>query len=222
MIYGFLGSINFDTLSNLAMDNDNINYAALLGLVLIIVGLCFKIAAVPFHMWSPDVYEGAPTPVAVFIASAPKVAAIAIFIRIVVDVFAGFADAWQQIVIFMAVASMLVGALGAIKQNNIKRLLAYSSIGHMGYMLMALVVADDQAIKAIIIYITIYVTAVIGAFAFIMLIKQSYHSADSADKKPLEDIKVLAGLVKKLPLAAIAMLILLLWPVVSNHSLSVY
>jgi NADH-quinone oxidoreductase subunit N len=210
LIYGFTGSINFAYLATLKYSVLEHSSAILLGMVLIIVALCFKVAAVPFHMWSPDVYEGSPTPITVFIASAPKVAAIAIFIRLLTETFGGFAEQWQPIIIFVAIASMLVGALGAIMQKNIKRLLAYSSIGHIGYMLMGLAVSSPEAVKAILIYLAIYIAAVIGAFAFIMAVKQSHHSADSADKKPLEDIETLSGLVKSMPFIAVAMAILLL------------
>jgi NADH-quinone oxidoreductase subunit N len=159
--------------------------------VFLFVGFCFKISAVPFHMWTPDVYEGAPTPVTAFFASAPKVAAIAMFIRGTIVAFPGITHQWQQIVVFVAIASMLLGSFAAIGQRNIKRLLAYSSIGHMGFALVGLAAGTAQGIQGVIVYMAIYVAMTLGAFAVVLSMRR--------DGKLVENIGDLAGLGRSHP-----------------------
>lgn len=202
LIYGFSGTENFDNLKALYVQGVEIPMGVLVGMVLLITGICFKVSAVPFHMWTPDVYEGSPMPVTAFFAVAPKIAAIAIFIRIVLEPFAQFVGQWQQIVIFVAAASMIVGALGAIGQMNIKRLIAYSSIGHVGYILVGLATASQQGIKAILLYLMIYMTLSVGIFACIMMIKRKEGAS--------EDINSLSGLAKSKPYLAMVIAIIML------------
>ena len=214
LIYGFSGTIFFSDLSNYFMAQDakeSENYIAIIfAIVFIITALCFKVSAVPFHMWTPDVYEGAPTPVTLFMASVVKVAALFLFLRVLIEPFGAFAADWQQIIMFVSGASLIVGALGAIKQLNIKRLLAYSSINHIGFIMLGMLVYNGAGVQAIMIYLLLYLVMVFGAFSFLMLLKQSHSSADMADKKPLEDITTYAGLYKIMPLTAIGMSIILL------------
>ena len=196
LIYGFSGSINFATLGELFAGNAPISKGVILGLVLVIVAFCFKLSAVPFHMWTPDVYEGSPTPVTAFFATAPKVAALALFTRILLEPFAHALHDWQQVIVFVSLASMFVGALGAIMQSNIKRLLAYSSIGHVGFMLMGLAAGSFNGVQAVLIYLALYIFMSVGIFASVLLMKK--------DGKPLENIKDLAGLSQNNPALAIA------------------
>ena len=142
------------------------------GLVFLFAGFCFKVSAVPFHMWTPDVYEGAPTPVTAFFAAAPKVAGIAMFVRAAVAAFPGIAGQWQQIVVFVAIASMLLGAFAAIGQRNIKRLMAYSSIGHMGFALIGLAAGTAEGVQGVLVYMAIYVTMTLGVFAVILSMRR--------------------------------------------------
>jgi NADH-quinone oxidoreductase subunit N len=164
--------------------------------VFVLAGLAFKISAVPFHMWTPDVYEGAPTPVTMFFATAPKVAAVALTARVAVDAFGLQADAWRQIVIFAALASIVVGALGAIGQANIKRLLAYSSINNVGFILIGLACATADGVSAMLVYLAIYVAMTVGSFVCVLMMKD-------ADGEPLETISDLAGLSRTRPLLAL-------------------
>ena len=215
LIYGFSGSIFFSDLQNLFSGTSDIksfgNYIGMLiGMILVITAFCFKISAVPFHMWTPDVYEGAPTPVTLFMSSAPKIAGLLVFLRILTEPLSGFVDDWRQIVVVIAIMSLLVGALGAVLQNNLKRLLAYSSINHVGFMLLGIIVFNESGVQAILIYLILYLVMIFGVFAFLMIVKQSHHSADMADKKILEDITSYAGLSKTMPLVAIGMVVLLL------------
>ena len=195
LVYGFAGSTNFEALGALFAGQYIISKGVVVGLILIMVGFCFKISAVPFHMWTPDVYEGAPTPVTAFFATAPKVAALALFTRLLLEPFAHAINQWQQVIVFVSLASMLVGALGAISQTNIKRLLAYSSIGHVGFMLMALAAGNQSGVQAILIYMTVYIFMSVGMFGCVLLMKR--------DGKPLEHIKDLGGLSQNNPLLAI-------------------
>ena len=165
------------------------------------VGFCFKISAVPFHMWTPDVYEGAPTPVTAFFAAAPKVAGIAIFVRATVVAFPGITQEWQQIVVFVSIASMALGAFAAIGQRNIKRLMAYSSIGHMGFALVGLAAGTAQGVQGVLIYMSIYVTMTLGTFAVILAMRR--------DGKLVENIGDLAGLSRTHPTMAFFLAMLL-------------
>jgi NADH-quinone oxidoreductase subunit N len=165
------------------------------GLVFLFVGFCFKISAVPFHMWTPDVYEGAPTPVTAFFASAPKVAGIAIFVRASVVAFPGIVSQWQQIVVFVAIASMALGSFAAIGQTNIKRLMAYSAIGNMGYALIGLSAGTAEGVQSVLVYIAIYVAMTLGTFAAIIAMRRA--------AGPVEEIADLAGLATTKPAMAL-------------------
>ena len=198
IIYGFTGSTNFDVISS------NLNkesMGAVFGIVFIIVGLAFKVSAVPFHMWTPDVYEGAPTSITSFFALVPKIAAITVFIRFMYVPFINVVDHWQTIVIFLSIASMILGAVAAIGQNNIKRLMAYSSIGHMGYALAGLAAGTNSGIQSTIIYLTIYLIMNLGAFGCIFMMKK--------ENLFLENIKDLSGLSRNHPILALCFLIIL-------------
>lgn len=205
LVYGFTGTVNFETLAMLGVvplsdgTMTTLSDGAIVGLVMIMIGFCFKISAVPFHMWTPDVYEGAPTPVTAFFATAPKVAAVALLVRLLADTFSAFHDEWSQIIIFVAVASMVVGALGAMAQTNVKRLIAYSSIGHVGFILLGLVSGSPQGVQAILFYLCIYVVMSIGFFACIMMMRQK--------SSTLENIYDLSGLGTSKPLMALVMVI---------------
>ena len=164
------------------------------GLVFLLAGLCFKVSAVPFHMWTPDVYEGAPTPVTAFFASAPKVAAMAVFTRVALTAFPGIVPQWQQIVVFVAIASMALGSFAAIGQKNIKRLMAYSSIGHMGFALVGLAAGTVEGAQGVLVYIAIYVAMTLGTFAVILTMKRNGQA--------MEQISDFAGLSRTNPLLA--------------------
>lgn len=186
LIYGFTGTTNFAAIANVAKTaGAGQNIGLIFGLVFLFVGLAFKISAVPFHMWTPDVYEGAPTPVAAFFAGAPKAAAMALFMRVALGAFGGISGRWQQIIIFLAIASMLLGAVAAIGQTNIKRLLAYSSIANMGFALVGLVAANQQGAESVLIYMAIYMAMTLGAFACVLAMR--------TEKGPVESIADLAG-----------------------------
>jgi NADH-quinone oxidoreductase subunit N len=198
MVYGFTGSINFETLARIFADPANEPGVGLIfGLVFIAAALAFKMSAVPFHMWTPDVYEGAPTPVTAFFAIAPKVAAIALAVRVFIGPFGGLIDQWQQIIIAVSVLSMVLGAFAGIAQNNIKRLMAYSSIGNMGFALVGLAAASDDGIVGVIVYMTIYLVTSAGAFAVILAMRRQ--------GRPVEMVSDLAGLAKTHPFMALAM-----------------
>lgn len=195
LIYGFTGTTDFSELSRLYFSKGQpLATGVLLGLILVLIGLCFKISAVPFHMWTPDVYEGAPTPVTAFFAAAPKVASLILLTRVVLEPFGHAVGAWQQVIIFISVASMVIGAFGALRQKNIKRLLAYSSIGHVGYMLMGVAAATSIGISSILIYLAIYITMSLGAFACVILMRYR-------DTR-LEEIEDFGGLARTHPLRA--------------------
>ena len=171
LVYGFTGTTSFSGISAV-VQSEGVSIGLLLGLVFIIVAMAFKVSAVPFHMWTPDVYEGSPTPVTAFFATVPKVAALSMLIRILFDAFGAAIDQWQQIVMVLAVASMVTGSIAAIGQNNIKRLMAYSSISHIGFALIGLAVGNVQGLNALIIYIVIYVIANLGVFSFILCMQK--------------------------------------------------
>jgi NADH-quinone oxidoreductase subunit N len=198
LTYGFAGSTSFAGI-RAALDG-GLSHGALFGLVFMLAGLAFKIAAVPFHMWTPDVYEGAPTPVTTFFATAPKVAAMALTMRVALDAFGTQVHAWQQIVIFAALASILWGAFGAIGQANIKRLMAFSSINNVGFILIGLACATQDGASAMLVYLAIYVAMVLAGFVGILMLKD-------ADGEPVEAIADVAGLSRTRPglAAALAM-----------------
>ena len=185
LVYGFTGTTNFAGID--AALTGGVSTGALFGIVFVLAGLAFKISAVPFHMWTPDVYEGAPTPVTALFASAPKVAALAVTMRITFEAFGSQAAAWQQIVIFAALASIVIGALGAIGQTNIKRLLAYSSINNVGFILIGLACATPQGAAAMLVYLAIYVPMTLGGFIVVLMLKD-------AEGNQVESIAELAGL----------------------------
>jgi NADH-quinone oxidoreductase subunit N len=191
LIYGFTGTVGFAGIAATAKTG---SAGIVFGLVFLLAGLCFKVSAVPFHMWTPDVYEGAPTPVTAFFASAPKVAALAVFTRVTLTAFPGIVPQWQQILVFVSIASMALGAFAAIGQRNIKRLMAYSSIGHMGFALVGLASGTVEGAQGVLIYITIYVTMTLGAFAIILAMKRNGQA--------MEEIKDFAGLSRTNPLLA--------------------
>jgi NADH-quinone oxidoreductase subunit N len=171
------------------------------GLVFLFAGFCFKVSAVPFHMWTPDVYEGAPTPVTAFFAAAPKVAGIAMFVRAAVTAFPGITGQWQEIVTFVSIASMLLGSFAAIGQRNIKRLLAYSSIGHMGFALVGLAAGTSQGVQGVLVYMAIYITMTLGVFAVVLSMRRGDVMVESTDQ--------LAGLARTNPGMAFFMAMLL-------------
>ena len=198
LIYGFSGSTNFYLISENILSSE---YGNVFGIVFILVGLAFKIAVVPFHMWAPDVYEGSPTSVTLFFAVVPKIAALTVFIRFLYVPFVNLIDQWQMIIIFLSLASMIFGAVSAIGQKNLKRLIAYSSIGHMGYALAGLAVGTNLGIQSSIIYISIYVIMNLGIFCCLFMMKRKDKFFDN-----LED---LAGLSKNHPIISLSLLILL-------------
>ena len=198
LIYGFSGSTNF----NLIAENINQNsYGLTFGIIFIITGLAFKISAVPFHMWAPDVYEGSPTSVTIFFALLPKIAALTVFIRILYVPFLNIIDQWQIIIVFLSIASMLFGAIAAIGQKNLKRLIAYSSIGHMGYALAGISTGTNQGIQSSIIYISIYLFMNLAFFACLFMLRR--------DEKYYENIEDLSGLSKNHPILSFSFLIVL-------------
>jgi len=195
LIYGFTESTNFEVISN---NLNEFNTGAVFGIIFIIVGLAFKISAVPFHMWTPDVYEGSPTSVTSFFALIPKIAAISIFIRFMHVPFINMIHEWQSIIIFLSVASMILGAVAAIGQSNIKRLMAYSSIGHMGYILAGLSTGTNAGIQSTLIYLVIYLLMTLGAFGCIFMLKR--------ENIYYENINELSGLSKNHPVLALCFL----------------
>jgi NADH-quinone oxidoreductase subunit N len=191
LIYGFSGTVSFTGIAAVAKHG---NIGLVFGLVFLLAGLCFKVSAVPFHMWTPDVYEGAPTPVTAFFASAPKVAAMAVFVRASMTAFPGIVTEWQQIIVFVSIASMALGAFAAIGQKNIKRLMAYSSIGHMGYALVGLASGTAEGAQGVLVYVAIYVAMTLGSFAIILAMKRNGQA--------MEQISDFAGLSRTNPLLA--------------------
>ena len=198
LIYGFTGSTNFEIIS---ANLDEANTGAVFGIVFIIVGLAFKVSAVPFHMWTPDVYEGSPTSVTSFFALIPKIAALTVFIRFMYVPFINVISQWQTIIIFLSIASMILGAVAAIGQSNIKRLMAYSSIGHMGYALAGIAAGTNAGIQSTIIYLTIYLVMNLGAFGCIFMMRR--------ENIFYENINDLSGLSKNHPMLALSFLIIL-------------
>ena len=198
LIYGFTGSTNF----NLIAGQLNVDqYALTFGIVFILVGLAFKISAVPFHMWAPDVYEGSPTSVTLFFTMVPKIAALTVFIRFLYVPFLNLIDQWQMILIFLSIASMLFGAIAAIGQTNLKRLIAYSSISHIGYALAGLAIGSNVGIQSSVIYITIYILMNLGLFSCLLMMRRN--------NEYYEDIDDLSGLSKNHPLLSLSLLIIL-------------
>ena len=198
LIYGFTGSTNFNLIANNLNTND---YALTFGIVFIIVGLAFKISAVPFHMWAPDVYEGSPTSVTLFFTMVPKIAALTVFIRFLYVPFLNLIGQWQTILIFLSIGSMIFGAIAAIGQTNLKRLVAYSSIGHIGYALAGLATRSNEGVQSSIVYITIYIIMNLGLFSCLLMMKRN--------NKYYEEIEDLSGLSKNHPLLSLSLLIIL-------------
>jgi NADH-quinone oxidoreductase subunit N len=198
LVYGFTGTVSF---AGIAQATAHGGIGLIFGLVFLFAGFCFKVSAVPFHMWTPDVYEGAPTPVTAFFAAAPKVAGIAMFVRATVVAFPGITAQWQQIVVFVAIASMLLGSFAAIGQRNIKRLMAYSSIGHMGFALIGLAAGTAEGVQGVLVYMAIYLTMTLGVFAVILSMRRSTGMVESIDQ--------LAGLARTNPTSAFFMAMLL-------------
>jgi NADH-quinone oxidoreductase subunit N len=193
LVYGFTGSVDFDRISA-SLGEGEPSIGLIIGLVFVLAGLVFKISAVPFHMWTPDVYEGAPTPVTAFFAGAPKVAAMALILSVLFTAFPGIEPQWQQIVVFISFASMVLGAFAAIGQTNIKRLMAYSSIGHMGFALVGLAAGTQEGVRGIIIYLALYVVMNAGVFCCILAMRRGEHN--------VETIGDLAGLSRNQPVLA--------------------
>ncbi|MTI16679.1 NADH-quinone oxidoreductase subunit NuoN [Rhodobacteraceae bacterium RKSG542] len=192
-IYGFTGQTEFSAIAS-TLTEERASIGLVFGIVFLLAGLCFKISAVPFHMWTPDVYEGAPTPVTAFFAAAPKIAAFGMLVRVLVDALGGVATDWQQIIVFVSILSMVLGAFAAIGQRNIKRLMAYSSIGHMGYALVGLAAGTPVGVEGVIVYMTAYLAMTLGVFACILSMRRKTGM--------VEDIQDLAGLSRtNLPMA---------------------
>jgi len=200
LVYGFSGTTLFSGIVQTVVHGE-VSLGLLFGLVFLISGMAFKVSAVPFHMWTPDVYEGSPTPVTAFFATAPKVAAMGLFARVMHDAFGGAVQDWSQVIALLSVLSMFLGAVAAIGQTNIKRLMAYSSIAHMGYALMGLAAGTAFGVQALLIYMAIYVTMNVGTFAFILMMQK--------DGAPVTDISALNMYSKREPGKALALLILL-------------
>ena len=200
LVYGYAGSVSFAAIALSIKGGSGIGI--IFGLVFLMTGLAFKMSVVPFHMWTPDVYEGAPTPVTAFFATAPKIAAVAITLRVVSVAFPGITSQWQQIVVFMAIASMALGAFAAIGQTNIKRLMAYSSIGHMGFALVGLCAGTAQGVEGVLIYMAIYLMMTLGTFAIILAMR--------VNGQAVENISDLSGLSKTNPLMAFILAMLML------------
>ena len=197
LVYGFSGSTSFEGIASALNTIGADSIGLTIGMVFLCAGLAFKVSAVPFHMWTPDVYEGSPTPSTAFFAAAPKIAGVAIFIRVLVDPFADLVAQWQQVVIAISVASMSLGTLAAIYQTNIKRLMAYSSIANIGYALVGLAAGTSDGVQSVIIYMSIYLIMIVGTFGCILSMR--------AHGQMMEDINDLAGLGRTNPLLAIAL-----------------
>jgi NADH-quinone oxidoreductase subunit N len=198
LIYGFSGSTNFEIIASQLNSNE---YALTFGIVFILVGLAFKISAVPFHMWAPDVYEGSPTTVTLFFTMVPKIAALTVFIRFLYVPFLELIDQWQMILVFLSIASMLFGAIAAIGQKNIKRLIAYSSIGHIGYALAGVASASNDGIQSSVIYLTIYIVMNLGLFSCLLMLRRNNNYYESIDD--------LSGLSKNHPILSFSLLVIL-------------
>jgi NADH-quinone oxidoreductase subunit N len=200
LVYGYTGNTGFEAIAG-ALSGSERQLGLVFGLVFVLAGLAFKISAVPFHMWTPDVYEGAPTPVTAFLAAAPKMAAMALTVRVTMGAFEPIAADWQQIVVFISIASMALGAFAAIGQTNIKRLMAYSSIGHIGFALVGLSANSEAGVRGVAIYMLIYLAMTLGTFAFILAMRR--------DDKNVEEIDELAGLSATNPAMATILTILM-------------
>jgi len=192
LVYGFTGSVSFPTIA--ATVQGNAGFGIIFGLVFVAAGIAFKISAVPFHMWTPDVYEGAPTPVTAFFAAAPKMAGMAMATRVFIDAFPGILGQWQQIIVFIAIASMALGSFAAIGQHNLKRLMAYSSIGNVGFALVGLATGTNEGIQGVVIYMAIYLAMTLGSFAVILSMRRG--------DRMFETIEDLSGLSRTHPLMA--------------------
>jgi NADH-quinone oxidoreductase subunit N len=201
LIYGFAGTTDFVVLAQVfgALGDEPVSVGLIFGLVFLVSGLAFKVSAVPFHMWTPDVYEGAPTPVTALFAVAPKVAALALFLRVMIEPFGALIGEWQQILVAISIASMMLGALAAMVQTNIKRLMAYSSIGHMGYALVGIAAGGEAGVTGVLIYLAIYLVMNVGTFACILAMRQQ--------GRLVEGLSDLSGLSKTHPMMALALLI---------------
>ncbi|MCP5364076.1 MAG: NADH-quinone oxidoreductase subunit NuoN [Hyphomicrobiales bacterium] len=203
MIYGFSGTTNFSALATVFehLGEEGAPIGVIVGLVFVLAGLAFKVSAVPFHMWTPDVYEGAPTPVTAFFSVAPKLAAIALLMRVMIEPFGELFVEWQQIIIFVSIASMLLGAFAALGQSNIKRLMAYSSIGHVGYALIGLAVGNEDGLSSVLVYMGIYIVMNIGVFTCILCMRRR--------EQMMVNISDLSGVSKTSPMMALALAIFL-------------
>src|SRR6266403_384957 len=199
LIYGFTGTTSFSEIATLVSGGAAPSVGVLIGLVFVVVGLAFKVSAVPFHMWTPDVYEGAPTPVTAFFAVAPKIAALALFIRFMIEPFGPLVAEWRQVIVFLSIASMVLGAVAAIAQESIKRLMAYSSIGHVGYALIGLATGTAAGIRGVLVYMAIYLFMTVGTWAVILCMRRN--------GRMLEGISDLAGLSRSQPGLALALAI---------------
>ncbi len=199
LVYGFAGTTSFDKIAALFAGGAHVSPGLVIGLVFVLAGLAFKVSAAPFHMWTPDVYEGAPTPVTAFFAAAPKVAAIALLTRVLVEPFGHLSAQWHQVLVAASVLSMVIGSFAAIMQTSIKRMMAYSSIGHVGYALVGLAAGTQDGVRGVLIYMALYIAMNIGAFAVLLSMK--------AKGVMLEEIKDFAGLSKTNPLLAATMAI---------------
>jgi NADH-quinone oxidoreductase subunit N len=200
LVYGFGGTTTFDGLARALKAGPN-TIGIIVGIVFVIAGLAFKTAAVPFHMWTPDVYEGAPTPITAFFSVAPKIAALALFLRVLVGPFGPMIEQWQQVIVLISILSMVWGSVAAIAQKNIKRLMAYSSIGHVGYALIGLAVGNEEGARGLLFYLLIYLFMNVGTFAVIMAMR--------VKGRYVEDISDLSGLAKNHPGMAMALAILM-------------
>jgi len=199
MIYGFTGTTSFDGLASVLAGEERASLGVVVGIVFLSAGLAFKVSAVPFHMWTPDVYEGAPTPITAFFAVAPKIAALALFVRTMMVPFAEITADWQQIIVFISIGSMILGAFAAIGQTNIKRLMAYSSIGHVGYALLGLAAGTEEGVRGVLIYLAIYLAMNVGTFGCILCMRLKTGMVESIDD--------LSGLSRTNPLLALALAI---------------
>src|SRR5437660_1315576 len=198
LVYGFTGTVSFAGIAKAAREP---SLGLVFGIVFLFAGFCFKVSAVPFHMWTPDVYEGAPTPVTAFFAAAPKMAGIAMFVRPTIVAFPGVLEQWQQIVVFVSIASMALGSFAAIGQRNFKRLMAYSSIGHMGFALIGLAAGTPEGVQGVLVYVAIYLAMTLGTFACILAMRR--------DGSMVEDIGDLSGLARTKPTMAFFLAMLL-------------
>jgi NADH-quinone oxidoreductase subunit N len=199
LVYGFAGTTAFADLAHLFAGGAPVSLGVIVGLAFVIAGLAFKISAVPFHMWTPDVYEGAPTPVTAFFAVAPKLAAFALFVRVLMDPFGPLIGEWRQIIVFISVASMILGSVAAIAQRNIKRLMAYSSIGHVGYALIGLAAGTASGVRGVLVYLAVYLVMTVGAWAVVLCMRRQ--------GRMLEEITDLSGLSRTHPALALALAI---------------